>query len=149
MPGYYTEPIRSYRKAHDVMTRKGRQTVRINGTYWARAVRLGWSTWLVASASEGPAWYGILLHDTVVVRFSRPDGDTAHVSFTCGGWVTLTTLQTMQKYSPERIGVSGRHIHNSKREGHIYVRLDEGDDHDLAANGGRVTVGLAVKPIYE
>lgn len=150
MPGYYTEPIRSYRKAQDVMRRKGRMGVRAGGQSWPVALRLGWSTYLVASSSDSdPAWYGILLHETIVVRFSRPHGDSAHVSFTCGGWVTLTTLQAMQKYSPERIGVRGRHIHSSKQEGHIYVRLDEGDDHDLAQSDGTVTVGLAVKPIYE
>lgn len=152
MGGYYTDPIRSYRKAQDVMQRKGRMGVRVKGTFWPLAVRLGWSTYLVASDSKPtPAWYGILLHETVVVKFMAPlreDGQSG-VNLTTGGWPTLTTLQTMQKYSPTCIGVSGRNIHSSKREANIFVRLNEGDDHDLACDNGQVSVTFAVPNIYE
>lgn len=151
MAGYYTDPIRSYRKAQDVMARKGRMGVRIKGKHWPLAVRLGWSTYLVASSPMAdPAWFGILLHETVVVKFMRPDEtDMSGVALSTGGWPTLTTLQAMQKYTPGCIGVSGRNIHSSRREANIYSRLNEGEDFDLASGGGHVTAMYRVPNIYE
>ena len=150
MAGYYTDPIRSYRKAQDVMVRKGRMGVRIKGKHWPLAVRLGWSTYLVASSPmKDPAWFGILLHETVIVKFTRPVDDVGAVVLSTGGWPTLTTLQAMQKYTPGCVGVSGRNIHSSKREANIYVRLNEGEDHDLAAQDGHVSVAFAVPNTFE
>lgn len=118
---HYNQSIRSYRKAHDVMERKGHRNYRqmpgIN------AVRLGYATFLV----ETPQGYAIRQHATDVVTYLH---DMHAVLVTTGGWSTVSTLERLQSFTPSCISIRGRDIHSKKRNGAIFAEY-LGTEYDL------------------
>lgn len=128
---HYNERVRSYRKARDVMARKGSQ--RYRDLPGVNAVRLGYSTFLVENGDT----LAIRQHDTDVVTYTD---SPLSVILCTGGWNTVTTLERLQTFTPSVINVLGRNIHSRSRTPIITAQYD-GRLYDLSP-GDKVQIFL-------
>lgn len=124
--------VRSWEQAETTFARLAR-TPKHGGP--ARAI-IGYATWLhqrwPGQVGEGQPNYAVKFHATDVVTF-YPDG---RIRLATGGWLTKTTADRIEDYTPEGITVRTRGIPRRGRAPVGFWVIDGSEnEHDMTSTG--------------